>query len=83
MIGRGLCYVAFLALLALRRPVRVLLRVTTGLGTLAAVILLIGAEGMRGMAIGAGCVAFAAFAFGWFYDQLLLRLSPRPLFLAQ
>jgi len=82
-VGRGVRYVVFLALLAVRRPVRLLLRLATILGALTGALLFLGAEGMRGMTITAFAVAFGAFVVGWFYDQLLLRLSPEPLILAQ
>ena len=82
-VGRGVRYVVFLALLAVRPPVRLLLRLASILGALTGGLLLLGAEGMQGMTITAFAVAFGAFVIGWFYDQLLLRLSPEPLILAQ
>lgn len=78
-LGRGLVYALFLALLAIRAPFKLILRLATGVGAFTGFILLIGSEGMRGLAIGAIGVAFASFVVGWFYDQLLLRLSPQPI----
>ena len=78
-LGRGLVYALFLSLLAIRGPFKLILRFASGIGALTGLLLLIGSEGMTGLAIGALGVAFAAFVVGWFYDQLLLRLSPQPL----
>lgn len=76
-------YVAFLPLYALRGIVRRLLNILAGACLLSVVVLLAEGQGLGRLTIIMAGVSFAAFTLAWFYDMLLLRLSPRPLFLIQ
>jgi hypothetical protein len=76
-------YTVFLVLLFLRRPIQFVLRIFGGGGLLVLFVVAIGFSGPdKGEFL---CLAGGMAAIGmcgsWFYDVLLLRLSPRPIVL--
>lgn len=76
-------YVAFLVLFWLRGPLRFVLGLVSGLTLLAAPIMWLGLNTPNKveLVVSVAGAGFAAFAVLWFYDMLLLRLSPEPIFL--
>lgn len=87
MAGMGalgvLRYAVFLVLLFLRRPVRFVLNLAATGGFLALVLMALGMHGpdKARMLWITGGMTFACVSLAWFYDTLVLRLSPQPLIL--
>lgn len=87
MTGLGvlgaLRYAVFLVLLALRPLVRWLLGFASGVMLLGLVFLAVFMSGPDKMPLLRMCaeIGFGVFALLWFYDVLLLRLSPEPIIL--
>ena len=78
------CFAAFLALMTLRRPVQFVLGIGTVGGVLALVMIALGCTGQgkdQLLWMTGGMTAVCA-ALSWFYDTLLLRLSPTPIILS-
>ncbi|MDD2859587.1 MAG: hypothetical protein PHT60_15385 [Acidiphilium sp.] len=76
-------YAVFLVLLTLRRPLRALLGLGTAGGMLALAMIALGftGHGKSELLWAAGLGTAACVAVSWFYDVLLLRLSPQPIIL--
>ncbi len=87
-IGRGalgvIRYVAFLVLYWLRGPLKFMLGIIAVPSLIALPMIAFGMESSQSKTemmlwlFGAG---FGSFVLSWFYDSLLLRLSPEPIFL--
>lgn len=76
-------YAVFLVLLTLRRPVHFVLGLGAFGGLLGLAFIALGftGHGKANLLWMAGIGAFICVAGSWFYDMLLLRLSPQPLIL--
>ncbi len=76
-------YAVFLVLLALRPLVRWLLGFASGVTLLGLVFLAVFMSGPDKMPLLRMCaeIGFGSFVLLWFYDMLLLRLSPTPIIL--
>ncbi len=76
-------YTVFLVLLFLRRPIQFVLLLCGGGGLLSLFVVAIGFSGPnKGELLWlAGGMAAIGMCGSWFYDVLLLRLSPRPIVL--
>jgi hypothetical protein len=76
-------YTVFLVLLFLRRPIRFLLTLCGSGGLLGLFLIAVGFSGPnKGELLGlAGGMAAVGMFGSWFYDVLLLRLSPEPIIL--
>lgn len=79
----ALIYVLFFVLLLLRRPIRFLLGLASGVGLISFLMILLAPDAtwktkgiIMSVTLGLGSMALM-----WFYDSLLLRLAPEPIIL--
>ena len=76
-------YAIFIPLYALRGLVRGFLNLVAWASLASVAMLLVEAQGFGRVTIAMAGLCFAGFGLAWFYDMLLLKLSPRPIILFQ